>query len=372
MLRSQISAATHFPQHYLGDIGSANLATATSMELPVLKAVESRQEVIEQLFRWFFEQVIEEAIKSGRLPEELTAEEWAEREKSAREEGQKEGVEAPSGATTDAMGLDQQNATPAGATVEAATNGNGQGDAEQILAHELGPEMDVAGGSEAEVPEEIPEHVSEEDKKRDLGYDFGLPSPLRRMMTDLVTAISTIARTFDPNGTNMQLARQLLPIALGEGLEMNDPGEVVEKIFPPGYRDPLLAAQLAQANSQLQAAQGAAANPFAPPPGAANGNGNGGGQPPGRADFNPYGAPWMATPPGQNPYEQQQARLQAEGGVLLGDPTWTSREDALLQEALAQRLTPEAKEKLEARQRAVAEDWDEGVTSALMNELGLE
>lgn len=38
MIRSQISAATHFPQHYLGDIGSANLATATSMELPVLQA----------------------------------------------------------------------------------------------------------------------------------------------------------------------------------------------------------------------------------------------------------------------------------------------------------------------------------------------
>jgi hypothetical protein len=67
MLRSQISAATHFPQHYLGDAGSANLATATSMELPVLKHIEGRQEVWEGVFRWFVDRVIEKAVDDGRL-----------------------------------------------------------------------------------------------------------------------------------------------------------------------------------------------------------------------------------------------------------------------------------------------------------------
>lgn len=307
MIRSQISAATHFPQHYLGDIGSANLATATSMELPVLKAVESRQEVLEQLFRWFIDRVIEEALEKGLLKEDLTPEEWAEQKLDEDEEGR-----------------ENQPAT----TAPESTDLGGQ------------PEVDTDAADE-----EIPE----DERKRDLAYDFGLPSPLRRMMTDLVNSVATIARTFDPNGTNIELTRTLFSICMGEGLEVNDPAETTEKIFPPGYTDPAMEAlQAAQ-----QAPPGGPPNlgGGAPPPGmvfqptdpaAQNGNGNG-------------AAPFGATTPEETPYGVTEAALQAQGGVLL-DPEaprqYVTREEALqaLQEAgISDRLPAEARDRLRRR-----------------------
>lgn len=303
MIRSQISAATHFPQHYLGDIGSANLATATSMELPVLKAVESRQEVFEQLFRWFIERVIEEAVKAGRISETLSDEEWAERQKEMEQEGTDE---APPVAT--GMESVGQSAPPQA----------------QEAAMELGAPAPPA---------------SEEERKRDLSYDFGLPNPLRRMMSDLVNSVSTIARTFDPNGTNIELSRTLLSVALGEGLEMDDPAQVVEKVFPPGYKDPAMAALEAQQAAQAGAPpEGEAPMPpgmpgvpaipgMSPPPMA----------PTGEADAAPFGSP--------PPEQAMEAASKADYPSEAKGP--------------ARRLSPEARKKLAIRKQQLGKVLDE-------------
>ena len=71
-----------------------------------------------------------------------------------------------------------------------------------------------------------------------------MPNPLKRAMADLINSIANIARTFDPNNTNLELSRTLLGVALGQGLEMADPAAAVEKILPEGYVDPMLAAQM--------------------------------------------------------------------------------------------------------------------------------
>jgi len=297
MIRSQISAATHFPQHYLGDIGSANLATATSMELPVLKAVESRQEVFEQMFRWFCDQVIHEALEAGRLTEELSYEEWAERQEDREQEGTEDAPAVP---------------TPPKADTQA----------------ELGaPDPTDEDG-------EIPEEVPEDERKRDLSYDFSLPSPLRRMMTELVNSVATVARTFDPNGTNIELTRTLFSIAIGEGLEMSDPAEVTEKVFPPGYTDPAMEALQQQQQPQEQL-----------PPGITiNGNG---GAPQGEA--NPYGAPMAASTPEANPYGPTESR-------------YVTREQALsdLEEQMVDRLrTEEAQRRVREQAKRAADDFDD-------------
>jgi len=208
MIRSQISAGTGFPQHYLGDIGSANLATATSMELPVLKGVESHQETYEQLFRWFIDRVVEQAVEGGTLTEELDDDEWAEKLADIEKEGKGDAQPVPSG-----MG------TVGGEAVAEAM-------------------VDLGGPTEPE--------GADPDRRRDLAYNFSLPNPLRRMMGELVQAVSTIARTFDPNGTNLELSRTLLAISMGEGLEVESPGQIVDKVFPPGYVDPAMAALNAQ------------------------------------------------------------------------------------------------------------------------------
>lgn len=302
MIRSQISAATHFPQHYLGDIGSANLATATSMELPVLKAVESRQEVFEQLFRWFIDRVIEEAVKAGRISEELSEEEWVKQQGDQEQEG-------TSNAPPIASGLETVGGTP------------GAGEMQE-QAMDLGQPLPQPEG---------------EDRRRDLSYEFSLPNPLRRMMSDLVNAVSTIARTFDPNGTNMELSRTLLAVALGEGLEMEDPGQIVSKVFPPGYQDPAMAA--------LEAQQQAMAGPEAGGPMQVAG-------PP--LDENqaatlplneqPDGASVGSPPP-----------EQAMEAATKGDyPSTTAKETGP-----AKRLTPEARKRLALRRAQLAKKMQE-------------
>ena len=296
MIRSQISAATHFPQHYLGDIGSANLATATSMELPVLKSVESRQEIFEQLFRWFIDRTIEEAVRSGRLSEELSPEELAEREAERGMEGTDEAPPTPSGQA--AVG-----ATPAS----------------EVTPETPPVEIGAVEDGTAAKPE---------DSKRDLSYEFGLPSPLRRMMGELTNAVSTIARTFDPNGTNIELSRTLLSVALGEGLEMEDPASVVDKVFPPGYKDPAMAALEAQQAAQQQGPAGPEA-PSIQVPGAQNPYGmEGGGE-------TPYGPPGSAAP--EDAVQEATTRADRPATEKL--------------HPLTERLSDEAKRELRKRRR---------------------
>jgi hypothetical protein len=275
MIRSQISAATHFPQHYLGDAGSANLATATSMELPVLKTVEGRQEVFEGLFRWFTDRVIQRAVDAGKISKELDAEEIAK--KREEEEAKKAKRE---GAAAQAAQAQAQMAAPGGPPQQ-------QGNLSLTEAH-------------AEAVED------EEDTERDLSYELSMPSPLRRMLGELVTAVEGIAKTFDPNGTNTELSRVLLGVALTDGLEVEDAQAIVERVFPPGYEDPALAAAMAAQRE--------------PPPGAEPGTGEGGGEEEGAE--NPYGGRMKSQTPeeaAKRPYGSMLAEsiVLGRGGIPM-------------------------------------------------------
>lgn len=239
MLLGQSAMATPFPKHYYGGDPGA-LAGATALELPVLKAVESRQEVFESVFRWFLDRVIERAVETGRL-DKYADDTSAEDEAKALEPGASTGIFGPASDPSQ------------------PTN-------KLTAAHE-----DKA--------------ADEERTERTLDYEFSMPSPLRRMMTDLVTACSSLAQTFDPNGTNIELSRVLLTVALGEGLEMEDPAEVVERIFPEGYEDPMLKAALAQ--QEQQAVQ---------PAPSTGGFGSGADPQPTDVANNPYSAPMQSKP----------------------------------------------------------------------------
>lgn len=298
MIRSQISAASHMPQHYLGDVGSANLANATAMELPVIKAVESRQEVIEGIVKWFVDSVIERAIETGRLKKELSDKEYNEKLEAEAADGKLEAqTDAPEQPeiTKPADGVAQPGLT------EAEDNPFG-GDATDL--------------DNAEVPEGEPldEEEEAEARRRDLGYTFKLPSPQKRLLADLVNSVSTVAKTFDPNGTNMELNRVLLTIIMGEGMEDPDPAEAVDAIFPEGYEDPALAAMKAAQQQQ-------------PPPGGGNPFGGGGitfmdGQNGGtpttpEGEENPYGGKMRATPP-EEVTEAVFRNRSGEVGVAFG------------------------------------------------------
>jgi hypothetical protein len=306
MLGAQVSAATRFPRSYYGDPGATNLATATSLELPVLKAVEARQEIFERIVRFFVDRVIERAVDAGRISDKLSPEEI---------------VKAKGGDSKD-MG----EFAPAGP-----------------------PPLALAGAHEDAVKDEA-------DTERDLGYQFSMPSPLRRMLADLVTAIMNIAKTFDPNGTNIELSRILLTIALGEGLEMEDPAKAVEEIFPPGYQDPMMA-QAMQPQPPSPYGEFQPGQPGQPQPGQPGQPG----QPPGHpgadgrqhpGESNPYGAPMRAQPPELRMVEMVDAEA-------VGLPRNRFGESLRLAEShAARRVSPQIRRRADRRQQEVTEALD--------------
>jgi hypothetical protein len=292
MIRASISAGIRFPQSYLGDATNSNLATATSLELPVLKLVESRQEVFEGVFRWFLDRVIEEAVDSGRISKT-----------KARDEENSDDQSLGAVDDTGSFGPPAMAPEP---TEDLQQSYEDQGD-------------------------------DEEEIERDLSYEFSMPNPLKRQMTDLATVINGAAQTFDPNGTNIELSRYLLTTLLGEGLEVQDPAEVVKKIFPPGYQDPALQATGGfgpQPGFEPQRAQPQLPG-FGPQPGQPDPN-------------NPYSAPGMS----QN-YQANQGQIQqaAITSGRMGQPIyWPARQQPVDMRALVEGVLMEVAEEMnEAR-----------------------
>lgn len=326
-LRSQFSASTRWPQHYLGAGDGPGLATATAMELPVLKMIETRQEILEAIYRWFIDRVIERAVDSGHIPEELKDD---EREQAPRTLEQTLEEAADQGRQFVHLGVIPPK----------------PGDSKNhrrflLITRDPQTLMDYY---RVIVETHEDKTDDERDTKRDLGYEFGLPSPLRRMMADLVNSIANIARTFDPNNTNMALSRTLLYVGLGEGLELENATDLVDEIFPEDYVDPAVAA--AQAQARLQG------NVFGP---------EASDQPfPTGADSNAYGAPMNATKP-ENVKTQQSRFTVGRDGELVRWP---------LEEASINELPEGVRNLVRERKANDDEGWRE-VTDTAREELAV-
>ena len=67
-LKLMVCAAAHIPEHYWGDPSSGNLATATSMELPLIKIFSANQEMWTGIYNDVLQFVINKAIEAQKLP----------------------------------------------------------------------------------------------------------------------------------------------------------------------------------------------------------------------------------------------------------------------------------------------------------------
>jgi hypothetical protein len=67
IVRAPIAASSGFGQHYLGDASNANLASASTLELPSTMHIGAWQEGFEGMLRWFTDRSIEAAVKEGLL-----------------------------------------------------------------------------------------------------------------------------------------------------------------------------------------------------------------------------------------------------------------------------------------------------------------
>lgn len=67
MFRQQAGIGTSVFEHYLGDPSTGNLATATAMELPMLKQFEFEQQMWEDIYTDIFGFVVQQGIRFGEL-----------------------------------------------------------------------------------------------------------------------------------------------------------------------------------------------------------------------------------------------------------------------------------------------------------------
>lgn len=178
MIKGQIGMGAGWPLHYLGDIGGANLATATAMELPVLKMVEGRQGHFEGCIREVIDFVIAQAIIKGTLEP------------------------APSGMfSAERLGL-------SGSTTD---------------------DGDVVGLDEAG-------SVSNEDRGI-YDYNVVMPSILKRQTSEIINAVVNMLKAVDPYSQNVDASRWALKFAL-EVMEVPNALTIVDTIFPEGYEYP--------------------------------------------------------------------------------------------------------------------------------------
>jgi hypothetical protein len=66
-IRLMAGAGMGIMEHYFGDAGNANLATATAMELPMLKKFAARQRLWESVYTNILGYVIQKGIEAGRI-----------------------------------------------------------------------------------------------------------------------------------------------------------------------------------------------------------------------------------------------------------------------------------------------------------------
>jgi hypothetical protein len=201
MIKGQVAVGGGFPMHYLGDIGGANLATATAMELPVQKMVEGIQGYIEgQLYRMIDFAIIAK-IRAGELEPTKAGRFSAERLKL-----QGKGIED----MTEAEKAKLEEA-------EDVANGKVTGDDTTVD----GKHKTVEGHND----------------RGEYNYKIVMPAVLKRQVSETINAVINLIKAVDPYGQNVEGSRWVLKHAL-EILDEPNPQSIVDTIFPAGFEYP--------------------------------------------------------------------------------------------------------------------------------------
>lgn len=199
VIRAPIAAASSFGQHYLGDASNANLATATSLELPTLMAVQAWQETFEQTFRWFTDMVIQEAVRAGRLG---------------------------------GMGANRVTATEVAAYLQDAESVE---EAEELAWEHLPRHERWVRNrpiSDLWIREATDRKEMERRTGLDLGYVLAMPYPGRRNLPDVLAVATQMVVAYDPQGVNVPLRRKMLEFMAVHGMQLDDPTGFVDEVMP--------------------------------------------------------------------------------------------------------------------------------------------
>lgn len=202
------------PIHYFGDEGNANLATATAMELPMLKAYEDWQKLLGDTLLEVLDFMLSTAHKAGRLGERDDSRKYAEHNTTPQEvmdAPDQTGGQVPMTAlqTREAFGAPNQplpNAPMPGATAR------------------LIPRPPVAAPPDPGATEDDP------NKPIDWFIDADFPPIVQKDLGIYMAALNTLSTLLPAE--NIESKKMVVELALmvfGE----NDLDQALERLFPP-------------------------------------------------------------------------------------------------------------------------------------------
>lgn len=235
ILRMMTGAAMGgIPNHYQGDEANANLATATAMELPLLKTYEDWQTFWGDVWKDLLEFLLTTAQEAGRIGERDDTRRYTDRVTTPQETiraddalGDVGGPVAEAQPMTGNLTMvrrEQQNAEPFGADVD----GDGVVDTTAPI---------------------------------DWYIDVDFPPIVQKDLTQWVTAMKELYAILP--GTNVESQKLVIEMFL-MALGVNDVDQVMERLFPPDMVAVPAAAQAAIERASLQAQM--AKMGLAPPP----------------------------------------------------------------------------------------------------------
>lgn len=236
MFRSMISAGVRMPQHFLGDEGSANLATATAMNEPVIRMMEFMQEFMEGMFR----RLIDRHLKVLKLDI------IDKNENKVVYEGQQ---------------VDQADAPEQMPVAEAFVEDDGEG------GNEPGDLGILDAENEKKRPRGVTGFVIDPLEAPDAAsnkaiYKLAFPPILNRDVGSMLSLVIDAVTGLDPAGDNVDLTRWAFTEILKIFGEV-EPERIVDKIFPSHN----LADQFStEANREGGAAPGSGGPPLSPGP----------------------------------------------------------------------------------------------------------
>lgn len=252
------------PNHYFGDEANANLATATAMELPLLKSYEDWQRLWADVLGDLIDFVLGVANEAGRIGPRDDSRRYAERVTVTQKVLQQDDVTAAAAAATKAADA-RVEGLPAAAPAkpkEADPPGS------NAAALPRDPALAVTLMKKTE-PQDVAFGANDESGAVDWFIDIDFPPIIQKDLGIFMNALKTLYEVLPPQNIESQkLVVEMALITFGQ----NNVDEVMERLFPVDQMtgEPLVPVAPADPNALLKAV--AALAQQAPPQGPAPAN----------------------------------------------------------------------------------------------------
>lgn len=236
------------PNHYFGDEANANLATATAMELPLLKTYENWQKLVEDVIKDLVEFMLHTANVAGRIGDKDDTARYSDRVTTPQAVINGQG---DSGGGTG-------GAAPVAATVREA--GSSTGPEAPVVQIEMIPKNE---------PPSVSQNADDTSGKIDWFVEVRFPPILQK---DLNTYMASVKAFYElMPASNIESQKIAVEMSL-EALGVNDVDETMQRIFPPELLSPKVVTAVADMADKLgpgaaPSIGGHALPPEPPPPG---------------------------------------------------------------------------------------------------------